>query len=437
MTGDPTKPQGLHPNVKIRLGMQFALGLTTNMVTPFLAIYFATQVGLTMTGVMVITVTIAGMLGGLIGGALSDRWGRRKWMLLSEGAMSVTWLVVAWMNSPWARSLYGTFFAMLINLFFAGSMEPTVQAMILDVSPAIIRKRIYFLSYWLKNLSMAVGVSLGGFLFLTHRFALMSCVAAATLMSLGTTIVLLKETHDGLSARVRLGQSASAVAMGMLQSEVVQIYHQYKIVAKNRVFLVLTGSAVLLNGLENQLPNYIGIRLSTAMTPTKIMQVGSYSVSVKGIAMVGLLQAENTVLVVLFVGLVAYLTRKLKNSQSILVGVVLYTLGYAVLGASLSPWVLFIAMFTITIGELLYSPVRQVYLAELVPDNARGAYYALYQLNAQLATLLGGAFILVARVLPSWGIPFLYVAMGAGGMGSLVYVLRMRAHRVERQMVHL
>jgi DHA1 family multidrug resistance protein B-like MFS transporter len=410
--------EGLHPNVRLRLAVQFAATASSSMVGPFMAIYFVSLVGLATTAWMVIAVTVSAIVGGLVGGALSDRLGRRRWLVVAEAATSVCWSAVALFNSPWMMAPYLTFAAVFIANAFSGSLEPTVQAMILDVSPPPSRKRIYRISYWLRNLAVAIGVSLGGFLFLTHTFALIAAVALVNLASWATSLFWLKETHIGTP------HASRPVGKAQARTSVLQIFGHYGAVAKDRSFLVFAAAAVLLNGLEAQIPNYIGIRLAHRMPPARLLEMAGHTVFVKGVAMVGVLQTENTILVVALVGLVGAWLRKLPDKWALFAGTVVYTAGFAVLGGALSPWALMLAMFVLTVGESTYIPVRQVYLAELVPDHARSSYMAAYLVASQGAALLGGIFIWIARAVPAWVIPPLYLAQGATGILCLLYVLR-------------
>lgn len=62
------KLRDIHPNIKLRLAMQFLGSLISMAVIPFLAIYFAQKIGATETGIILIIIVISGIIGGFIGG---------------------------------------------------------------------------------------------------------------------------------------------------------------------------------------------------------------------------------------------------------------------------------------------------------------------------------------------------------------------------------
>ncbi|MEQ6353241.1 hypothetical protein ABNX05_01265 [Lysinibacillus sp. M3] len=72
------KLRDIHPNIKLRLAMQFLGGLISMAVIPFLAIYFTQNIGATKTAFILIIIVISGVIGGFIGGHVSDKIGRKK-----------------------------------------------------------------------------------------------------------------------------------------------------------------------------------------------------------------------------------------------------------------------------------------------------------------------------------------------------------------------
>ncbi|WP_290769993.1 MULTISPECIES: hypothetical protein [Exiguobacterium] len=57
--------QLLHPNLKIRLGLNFFQKLTQTAIFPFLTIYFVRQFGTTETGPLIVLTMIASFIASL------------------------------------------------------------------------------------------------------------------------------------------------------------------------------------------------------------------------------------------------------------------------------------------------------------------------------------------------------------------------------------
>ncbi|MFY0545801.1 MFS transporter [Brevibacillus sp. H7] len=273
--------------IQIRIALQFLTQATTMMIVPFLAVYFSARVGETLTGIMFVAVILSGVAGGFCGGYFADRLGRKQLMIVAEIIAGVTYLLIAFANSPWFDSPYLTAGLFLINMFGIGLFGPAAQAMIIDVSSPENRKYIYGFMYWASNLAMAIGGMVGGFFFITHRFVFYLAVAAATLLSVFITALFIDESYRP-SLRDP-DSSATPPASG--------IFSSYSIVFHDRRFLLYLLGSLLLLSLEQQLSNYIGVRLGKEMTMQSLFSWPPGLPEVDGLAMLGILRTENTLLV--------------------------------------------------------------------------------------------------------------------------------------------
>jgi DHA1 family multidrug resistance protein B-like MFS transporter len=170
---------------------------------------------------------------------------------------------------------------------------------------------------------------------------------------------------------------------------------------------------VLMLGLELQLTNYIGVRLAAEFGERPLLPDGLWGFHVSGIEMLGLLRTENTVLVVVLAGLLLRLTRRLPERATLMVATVIYTAGYAALAVSNVPLLLITATLVMTVGELVYVPIHQSMLAELVRDEQRSRYMAVNALRQRGALLLGSLGVSAGALLSSWAMALLYVGIGA------------------------
>jgi DHA1 family multidrug resistance protein B-like MFS transporter len=75
------KFRDFHPNIRIRIIIQFFSGLMSIMVLPLMAIYFAERIGATLTGILLFMTVVIGVISGFLGGYYADRIGRKKRIL--------------------------------------------------------------------------------------------------------------------------------------------------------------------------------------------------------------------------------------------------------------------------------------------------------------------------------------------------------------------
>ncbi len=411
----------IHPNIKIRFVIQFVLAVAFTSVFPFLSIYFAERIGATIAGLMLMTLVVTGILGGFTGGFISDRWGRKKIMLLGESVMAITFILIAMVNSPWFDSPYLTFLLLLVNMFFNDLSEPASQAMVIDVTTSKTRKLIYAAFYWVHNLSFAFGSIIGAFFFQEHRFELFLVMGGVMIISVLITKFFITETYtpqpseEGvIDTKTNMGRGQLAFAQFLKGT--VSLVKSYRTILVDRVFLIFIVWGVLISSLEFQLSNYIGIRLHQDLSGQSALSLFSYSLDLDGFRMVGILQTENTILVVLLVGLVAMIARRFADHKVLYTGLLIYTFGYTVMGFAANPWLLILAMFFVTVGEVMYSPIRHSFLGDIAREDARSSYVAVSNMTYQIAMLVGGVFIIIGEYLSANMISAIYFAMGISGI---------------------
>ena len=111
-----------------------------SFVVPFLALYLTSQRGISVSGAaLVVSLFGAGsFLAQLVGGELSDRFGRRPVMLMS---LFVTPVVMATLGFAQALSLIAVF-TFLVG-FFSDLYRPASSAIIADIVPASARTRAF------------------------------------------------------------------------------------------------------------------------------------------------------------------------------------------------------------------------------------------------------------------------------------------------------
>ena len=392
----------LHRNIQLRLVVEFLTSLASMTVLPYLAIYFTNKIGQTTVGFVLILVVLAGIFGGFVGGHYSDKIGRKKLMVAADSLTGFLFVCIAFVNSPWLDLPYVTCLLLVIAMFFMGVMGPVAQAMIIDVSTPKNRKMVFTLSYWAMNLALAVGGIIGAYYFVPHHFTLFLGVALLSFVSTLVTLVGISETyfpdHENEHSKEKSGGS---------------MFSGYIAVLKDKLFVVFVLAGLLLQGLEEQLTNYIGVRFDQNLHSQVLFSFKGFDFHVNGIKMLGFLQTENTLLVVVSTAVVAILVKRFSDKWVLYAGIVCFAIGYFVIGLSLNPWILFAAMVVVTLGELLYVPIRQAELAELAPKDKRSSYMAVNGLIFYLAMMLAAFFVTLGAILPFWVIAGCFLVMGA------------------------
>ncbi|MGH9200642.1 MAG: MFS transporter, partial [Vicinamibacterales bacterium] len=160
----------------------------------FLAIYLTEVQSLTPTqaGAVLSAYGLGAIAGGPIGGALSDRIGRRPTLVVSLIAGGVSMLVLGLV----ARTVTMTLAAVATGLLYE-MYRPVVAATVADVVRPDDRPRAFGLIHWAVNLGASVAPLLGGVIAASSYRALFAADAATTVLFGIILWVALPETRPG------------------------------------------------------------------------------------------------------------------------------------------------------------------------------------------------------------------------------------------------
>jgi len=146
----------------------------------------------------------------------------------------------------------------------------------------------------------------------------------------------------------------------------------------------------------------------------------------------GALLSMNAAMVVL---MQFWITRRIENRppfQIMLIGTLLYAIGFGLYGPATTYTWFAIAMIILTIGEMLVAPVTQALVARMAPEDMRGRYMAAFGfawvVPGALAPLMAG--VVMDRYDPRW----VWYAAAIVGMASAAMFLRLHRRDVRSRL---
>ena len=293
-------------------------------------------------------------------------------MIIGQSIQVISIACMGVANSDYVDSPWLTFIFMLVNSLGSGLMNPATEAMLIDVSTPENRKVMYSINYWAINLSIAIGAIFGGLLFENYRLQLFIVLTLVAIITLYVMTVYMEEVYV-----VRKTVEKKNVLKDMADS--------YKVVMKDRAFLIFCAASICTLSLEFQINNYLGVRLQKEFETVHFLFGNGFTFDLTGIRMLSWISAENTILVVLCSALLIKMLKSFNDLKILYVGLFIYTIGFTILGTSNSLWILLIAGLFQTVGEMMYVPVRQSIMADMVPNEARGSYMAINGMVFQVA----------------------------------------------------
>jgi predicted MFS family arabinose efflux permease len=312
----------------------------------------------------------AGVAGAFVGGALSDRLGRKPVIAGAAAAQTV---------AATAFALYGherpVAYAVLLALNFLQPLRGATQrAFAADLAAdGDTERQLAFLRVGV-NLGASAGPGLGALLVSVSWGVQQSFTVAAFALSLAAALRLPASPA---------GRRATARGAGVL---------------RDRTFMALFAGGALAWTVFAALETLLPVLLSAT---GKVSPAGW-----------GVLLALNPIVIVLAQMRVSRWTAGWARRRKLLLALGLLSVPYLALTASAAAWVLVGVVLTVTAGEMLFGPASEALAAEAAPPGKVGAY---------LGAATAGNWIGAAAA-PAIGLPVADVLGEAALWGGLVAV---------------
>ena len=168
-------------NIRSTLASSFINSLIYSCTIPFLVIYLAGVFNQQLTGLLVMTNVVVCFLAGIIGGYLADNFQRKKILYIFQSLYGGSLLLIAFRFSGLLSADGWLILGYLVCGISFNLYSPAYDAVLMDCTTIENRKQAYQWQYWTFNLSMALGFSLGGFLFQHYLFQLFLVAGIAQL----------------------------------------------------------------------------------------------------------------------------------------------------------------------------------------------------------------------------------------------------------------
>ncbi|WP_153465545.1 MDR family MFS transporter [Sediminibacillus terrae] len=389
--------KSLHPNIRVRIYTSFLSRIIGSMIFPFMAIYFTDKINATAAGILLLVNVVIQFLAGLYGGFLADILGRKRLMVVGETMKLIAFTGMLMVNAPWGTSAIATFAMMLVISIATGFINPAAEAMLIDVSTKETRAFMYSVNYWAVNLSLMLGLMIGGWLFKTHFFELLIGLVMMSVVTLWMTSALITETLQTEKNRVQI------------QYGLLPLMRSYQTVIKDIPFVLFTLGGIAILTLEFQRNNFVAVRLEQEIVPRAFAWMEGHEVMVDGVRLLSILTVVNTIMIVLFTAVISKWIKNKPEQPIMYAGFILFGCGYAFMAFSNHIPGLFLAVVILSVGELLYVPTRQSMLADIVDDRKRGAYMAFNGFVFQFGKMFGAVGIIVGEAIGGTSMAVLYI----------------------------
>jgi MFS family permease len=298
------------------------------------------------------------VIGTQIAGSLTDRWGRRKTLVLGNFVAAGVLVALAFADSVWAIGALMAAVGGALNM-----SRPAFSAMIADIVPAPDRVRAYTLNYWAINLGFSGAALLAGLL-AGYNYQLIFFVNALAIAS--TAVLVLVKVPETMPTLARVpDNSKSAEPRGAL-----------RVILHDRVFLAFVGltflPAFLLSSMEALLPIQV---TGSGLTEQQFSWI----------------IATNGIIIVIGQLFIPKLVDGKRRSRVLALACLFWAFGVGAVGLVSTVPLFMLTVVVWTIGEMLQTPANSATIADLAPIHMRGRYQSVFSLAFQGAMLTAPA----------------------------------------------
>ncbi|MHA1474108.1 MAG: MDR family MFS transporter [Promethearchaeota archaeon] len=369
------------------------------LLFPFFSIYLVERFNAEYieVGFLFTLMSIGSLFGSMIGGAITDKIGRKKIIIFGltvSGLGSILMGLVASLD---------LFYLLAVILGFLGDIGgPARQAMVPDLLPKEQHSQGYAILRIAVNISATVGPILGGFIAEESYMALFILDAVSSLITALIVLFLIPETKPELSPEIE-------------KQSFLETIKGYKDVLKDWTFMLFIGISTMLILVYMQMYSTLSVFLIAERGFTKTM--------------IGWLMSINAAIVVIFQFWLTKLISKISLLKVMALGAIFYGVGFGMFGFVTRLWLIFLAMIIVTIGEMIALPASQSVAAKFAPEDKRGRYMAIFGFSWAIPNLYG--FILAGAIMdnydPNW------VWYGAAILSSITVVGYLLLHQKNKQ----
>jgi MFS family permease len=346
----------------IIVGTLFIDSLGSTLLFPFFALYITQKfgVGMTQAGILLGMSSLFGLIGSIIGGALADRFGRRKLILfgLVFSALSSLLFGLAWD----IRMMYGL--VVIVGLL-SRIAAPAQDAMMADILPESKRQEGFGITRVAYNYAWIFGTALGGLIAARSFMALFVLDAVLSLVVAAILFRFLPETKPAPRAETRQVETLLKTVKG------------YKVVLRDLGYIAFTLAGMLVLVVYQQQYSSLAVYLKDV-----------HNISPRDY---GAMLAVAGLEVILFQLWVSRQIRKYPPFLMMVLGSLFFMAGFAMIGFVQQTGLFLVAVIIITIGEMVMFPTNKALAVNFSPEDMRGRYLAIYDLGWTIPSTLGPA----------------------------------------------
>lgn len=336
----------------------------------------------------------------IVTGGFADRFGYKRTLGFSISLMMVGYLMIAVMRDLPFLSNYWAFFIAVMTLatgtaFFKPSIQGSLAQNLTKENSSVGWGIFYwvvnvgaFVGHYLPSILLTLSASLPGFLYAVQnsKEAWRNLFLASAVFT-SFNFLLLFTFKD-----VPSGASKTESPLAVLTRTVANILEP-RLLAW---MAIMSGFWLMMYQLWDLQPNFIadwvdssGLAGALTWLPAKIYQALVEQTPRGPMIPQQVLLSANSLFIILGVVGVAWITRKMRTLECMLIGMILATGGIVIAGWTHSAYLLVLGILCFSLGEMMTGPKKSEYLALIAPPGKKGLYLGYVNIPVGVGVLIG------------------------------------------------
>lgn len=395
------------------------------LIFPFMSLLLSQKIGMSKTqaGLYMAILGIMFVPSSLMGGKLSDHFGRKK-LLITFEVLGVLSYATCALIEP---SMLMVYLLMLAGFFF-GVAGPSHDAMTADLTTPEQRPGAYSMNYLGFNLGFAFAQLFAGFLFV-HHFKLMFLIDAGTaIIGIALIAIFVKETSS-------LHQKEDQQVLNEAGEKVLSKDHVQE--AKDSADGIVLGTSVLSVLRKRPILIYFaiaafGYKLVYSQWSFMMPLHATSNFGNDGPPLYGMLGSFNATIVVLLTPLLTAFTKNKRDLQRIIYAGILFMVGFGMLGFVSTKTAFFVSVFIFTLGEILEAISSMPFLMNHTPVSHRARMGSVIPMIMGAGYTFGPIVMGTIQEATSYSV----VWKSAGGIMLVAIILMMFLGRYDKRENH-
>lgn len=333
-------------------------------------------------------------------GGFADRFGYKKTLGFSITLMMLGYIMIAFMRDLNGISNYWSFFIAIMILatgtaFFKPSIQGSLAHRLTKENSSMGWGIFYwvvnvgaFIGHYLPSILLTLSATLPGFLHAqaNSREAWRNLFLASALFTSFNLLLLLtfKDTPSGASKTESVWQVLLRTLVNICEPRLLSF------------LAIMSGFWLMMYQLWDLQPNFIADWVNSAPLASRlswlpgILHGALVEQTPRGpmIPQQVLLSANSLFIIVGVIG-AAWLTRRMRTLQAMLIGMTMATIGVLVAGWTTSAYMLVLGILFFSLGEMMTGPKKTEYLGLIAPPGKKGLYLGYVNIPVGVGVFVG------------------------------------------------